>query len=195
MTAKAIVAVILCLILVGIGIVVYDLFTNGYAHYGTWYDTPEEALKHKTPLPDETPEMYTPKKTLKTVYFDEIADMTYISADDTLVSVSFVINEEGQFSVYGMSEEVDLDDPAYFLMNGDPKQLDFDADEYILFPYSSHGETVYGWCYSGYTFTVNGKEPIKETFVFECQGKTRSIDYWYVEGIPEDADVDIEYID
>ena len=194
--AKSIVAVVLCLIFIGLGIVVYDLFTKGYAHYGdSWQDTPEEALKQETPILDESPGLYTPKLILNTIYFDEIAEMTYISADDTLVSVSFVINEDGQFSVYGTSEETDLDEPVSFLMNGDPKQFDFDSDEYILFPYSSQGKTVYGWCYSGYSFTVNGKVPKKETFEFECQGKMRSIDYWYVEGIPEDATVDIVYID
>lgn len=79
-------------------------------------------------------------------------------------------------------------------MNGNPNQFDFDSEEYILFPCSQQDKTVYGWCYSGYDFTVNGKEPSKETFEFECQGKNWSIDYWQVEGIDEDTEIEIEYI-
>ncbi len=197
MNKKTLVAIVACVIIIGIGIVVYDLFTKGYAHYGdVWQDTPEEALKQQTPKFDESPGLFTPKQILKTVYFEELADMTYISADDTLVSVSFVINEDGKYSVFGYSEEAFLDSPSYFLMNGDPKQLDFDcAEEYILSACSQEDDTVFGWCYSGYTFTVNGKTPTKETFVFDCQGKSWSIDYWQVEGISEDSDVEIEYID
>lgn len=196
MKTKGILAIVACIIVVGVGIVVYDLMTSGYAHYGTWYDTPEEALKHEEPNFDETPGMFTPKLILKTVHFSEYADMTYISEDDTLVSVTFVINDEGEYSVYGYSEEVYLDSPSYFLMNGNPEQFDFDcAEEYILFPYSQEDNTVYGWCYSGYAFTVNGKTPTKESFEFECQGKAWSIDYWQVDGISEDSDVYIEYVE
>lgn len=186
-----------CVILIGGIILFWQLFTDGFAHSGdTWQDTPEKALEYdaKTPIPGESPGILVPKTILNKVYIDDIVEMTFVSSDDTLVSVSFVTNDKGQYSVYGYSEEEWLDSPTMFLMNGDPKQLDFNSDEFILFPASHHNTTVYGWCYSGYNFTVNGKEPKKETYVFDCQGKTWSLDYWQIENIPEDSEICIEYI-
>ncbi len=198
MNIKTVRIIVGCIILIGGIILFWQLFTDGYAHSGdTWQDTPEKALEQRANSlrPDETPGVLTPEIMLNKVYIDDIVEMSFVSNNDSLVTVTFVTNDKGQYSVFGYSEEEWLDSPTMFLMNGDPKQLDFDSYEFIPFPCGQYNTTVYGWCYSGYNFTVNGKEPTKETFVFECQGKTWSLDYWQIENIPEDSEIYIEYID
>ena len=193
---KKILIIVFAVIFIGVAITIYDLINNGYSYSGDfWQDTPEEALMKEADLSLDTMHTLTPKKILYTVRIEDRLKMALVSIDDTLVNVTFVTNEKGQYSVYGYSEEVLLDSPSMFLMNGDPEQLNFDSEKFVLFPYVSYNTTVYGWCYSGYSFTVNGKIPTKETYTFDCQGKTWSIDYWQVEGIGEDEDVTIEYVD
>ena len=196
MKKKVLIILVACLIVISIATIILNLINDGYSISGSfWQDTIEKALMKQADLTNETLEQLTPKTILNTVYIDDIVDMTFVSKRDTLVTVSFVTNKKGQYSVHGYTEELCLDSPAMFLMNGDPKQFDIDADESILFPCNQYNSTVYGWCYSGYTFTVNGKEPTKETFVFECQGKIWSLDYWQIDNIPKDSEIYIEYID
>ena len=194
MNKKILVIIVVCLIII-IGIkVVSDLSDEGYAHYGdTWQDTLEKALMQRADLTTETLQVLTPKTMLHTIYIDDIVEMAFVSIDDTLVTVTFVTNEKGQYSVYGYTEEVWLDSPVMFLLNGDPEQLNIDSDQSILFPYNQYNTTIWGWCYSGYSFTINGITPSKETYVFDCQGKSWSIDYWYIDNFPVETDVIIEY--
>ena len=193
MNKKILIIIVVCLIVIFGSKVVYDLFDKGYSDFGDFWPTPEKALMHRADSTLETLQTLTPKTMLNTVYIDDIVRMTFVSDSDTLVTVGFVTNEKGQYSVWGYTEEVCLESPAMFLMNGDPKQLDFDSDQFILFPYNQHNNAVWGWCYSGYSFTVNGITPTKETYVFDCQGKTWSIDYCYIDNFPIETDVIIEY--
>ena len=197
MDKKVLQKVVVCVFIIFCIVAVWNLVTKGYFRFGNdWMDTPEEALADHAEhaMPDQV-SVLTAVKILDTKYIDDIAEIFFVSEDDTLVTATLVTNEKGQYSVWGYSEEVRLDYPSMFLMNGDPEQLNFDSEKFVLFPYVSYNTTVYGWCYSGYSFTVNGKIPTKETYTFYCQEKTWSIDYWQVEGIGEDEDVTIEYVD
>ena len=186
------ICVILCAILAVD--VIGKLLRDGYAHYGdTWQDTPEKALEKHADYTAETLQILTPKTMLYTKRIDDIVEMAFVSIGDTLVTVTLVTNERGQYSVYGYTEESALDDPGYFVLTGDPRQFDFDAKEFLLIPYDSYGTTVWGWCYTECSFTVNGIRPSRETYVFDCQGKTWSLDYWCLHGIPEDAEITITY--
>lgn len=161
-----------CLLLVVCIRAVYDICEKEYISFGgAWYDTTEQALRKRADMTAESLRVLTPKTMLNKVYIDDIVEMAFVSNDDTLVTVTFVTNAKGQYRVYGYSEEIRLDDPSMFLLNGDPEQV-------ILFANNQHNTTAWGWCYSGYSFTVNGITPQKETYTFECQGKTWSIDYW-----------------
>ena len=187
--------IILCIIII-IGIkVVSDLSEDGYAHYGdVWQDTPEKALAKEADLTSQTLGTLTPKTMVHTVYIDDIVEMAFVSIDDTFVTVTLITNEKGQYSVHGYTEETCLDSPTMFLLNGDSEQFNFDSDQFIMFPYDHYHSTVWGWCYTGYSFTVNGTTPSKTTHVFDCQGKSWSIDYWQVDNISPETDVQIEYV-
>ena len=111
---------------------------------------------------------------------------SFLSQSDTLVTVTFVSNENDLYSVSGWTEESDLDHPSEFLMNGHP-------DQFILFPYQKHNNIVFGWCYTAAQFTVNGISPMRKTFSFDVKGKTYSIDFWTVNGHILDDDISIEY--
>ena len=194
MNKKILIIIVVCLIIISGTKVIYDLFDKGYSHSGIfWQDTPEKALMKSADSTTETLQILTPKTMLNTVYIDDIVKMTFVSVGDTLVSVTFVTNEKGQYSVWGYTEEVWLDSPAMFLMNGDPEQLNIDSDQSLLFPYNQHNTTIWGWCYTGYSFTVNGITPTKQTYIFDCQEKTWSIDYWQIDNFPMETDVLIEY--
>ena len=194
MTKKVFIIIVVFLIIIKGVKVVYDLYDKGYSHSGdVWQDTPEKALMQRADSTLETLQTLTPKTMLNTNYIDDIVKMAFVSVGDTLVTVTFVTNEKGQYSVLGYTEEVCLDSPAMFLMNGDPEQLNIDSDQSIMFPYNKYNTTVWGWCYTGYSFTVNGITPTKETYIFDCQGKTWSIDYWQIDNFPVETDVLIEY--
>ena len=197
MNKKVLLSIIIFCVIVIVGVrVALDLFNDGYAHYGdVWQDTPEKALMKEADLTTETLQSLTPKTMLHTIYIDDIVEMAFVSIGDTLVTVTFVTNEKGQYSVYGYTEEVWLNSPTMFLLNGDPEQLDFDSEQFIMFPYNQYNTTVWGWCYTGYSFTVNGITPTKQTYIFDCQGKTWSIDYWQIDNFPSETDVLIEYAD
>lgn len=196
MNKKVLFSIIVLAVIIIIGIkIVVDLSNNGYSHSGdVWQDTPEKALAKAADLTTETLQILTPKTIIHTVYIEDIVEMAFVSVGDTLVTVTFVTNENGQYSVWGYTEEVWLDSPSMFLLNGDSEQFDFDSDQFIMFPYNNYKTTFWGWCYSGHTFTVNGITPAKETYVFDCQGKTWSIDYWRIDNISPESDIQIEYI-
>ena len=168
--------------------VIKTLLSNGYAYYGdVWASSPEIALQKAAEQDSQTMETLTPQITFKKTVIDDILLMTFLSESDTLVTVTFVSNEDGQYSVSGWTEEYDLDHPTEFLLNGDPNQ-------FILFPYQEHSNTVLGWCYSSARFTVDGITPTRETFSFSVEGKTYSVDCWIIEEHLSDGDIAIEYI-
>ena len=168
--------------------VIKSLLNDGYAYYGdVWASSPEIALQKSADQDSQTMKTLTPKTTFKKIVIDDILLMTFLSESDTLVTVTFVTNEDEQYSVSGWTEEYDLDHPTEFLLSGE-------SDQFILFPYQEHGDTVLGWCYSFAKFTVNGITPTRETFSFSEHGKTYSVDFWMIEGHVIDGDVDIEYI-
>lgn len=168
--------------------VIKALLNDGYAYYGdVWASSPEIALQKAADQDSQTMETLTPKITFKQTVIDDILLMTFLSEADTLVTVTFVSNEDGKYSIYGWTEEYDLDHPTEFLLNGDPNQ-------FILFPYQEHSNTVLGWCYSSARFTIDGITPTRETFSFSVQGKTYNVDCWMIEERSSDGDVAIEYI-
>lgn len=168
--------------------VIKTLLNDGYAYYGdVWESSPERALQKATEQDFQTMETLTPKINFKKTVIDDIVLMTFLSESDTLVTVTFVSNEDGQYSVYGWTEEYDLDHPTEFLLSGEPNQL-------ILFPYQEHNNIVLGWCYSTARFTVDGATPTRETFSFSANGKTYSIDFWMIEGHTSNGDAAIEYL-
>ncbi len=159
---------------------------GGYAYYGdVWEDTPEKALQKASDRDLETLQILTPKIIFEKTTLDDIVLMMFLSKNDSLVIVTFVTNEKEQYSVYGWTEECDLDHPSEFLMDGN-------SDQFILFPYTKYNNTVVGWCYSTARFTVNGVSPERKTFVFDVQGTTYSIDFWTVESL--DDSISIEYL-
>ena len=168
--------------------VIKSLLNDGYAYYGdVWASSPEIALQKSADQDSQTMKTLTPKTTFKKIVIDDILLMTFLSESDTLVTVTFVTNEDEQYSVSGWTEEYDLNRPTAFLLSGE-------SDQFILFPYQEHGDTVLGWCYSSARFTVNGIAPARETFSFSVHGKPYSIDFWMIEEHVTDGDVDIEYI-
>jgi len=72
------------------------------------------------------------------------------------------------------------------LLNGNPEQ-------FIAMPYARYRSFVYGWCDTDASFTVNHTTPARKTYVFECQGKTRSIDRWWMEDLPSTEEINIDY--
>lgn len=168
--------------------VIQDLQRDGYSYSGdTWEPTLEKALEREADLDCETLQTLTPKIVFDTTYFEDVTLMTFLSKGETLVSVAFVSNEEGEYHVYGWTEEWDWDSPSEFLLNGEEEQL-------ILIPYKQHDNVLLGWCYSNVQFTVNGIVPTRKTFEFEAQGKERSIDYWMISEFDPDDEVSIEYL-
>ena len=168
--------------------VIKSLSDEGYAYYGdVWETSPERALQKAADRDLQTKGTLTPKIHFKKIIVDDIVSMTFLSESDTLVTVTFVSNEDGLYSVYGYTEEVFLDEPTEFLLNGDP-------DQFILFPYDQYNNTVWGWCYSNAKFKINGNIPKRETFEFAFQEKKWSIDFWWIDDMPPDTDIRIEYI-
>ena len=168
--------------------VIKRLLTDGFAYYGdVWASSPEIALQKAAEQDSQTVETLTPQITFNQTAIDNVLLMTFLSEANTLVTVTFVSNEDGQYSVSGWTEECDLDHPTEFLLNGD-------LDQFILFPYQEYGTTVLGWCYSSARFTVNGIAPTRETFSFSVQGETYSVDYWMIEEHVSNGAVDIEYV-
>lgn len=186
--ARIIISILAILFVVlAVCVVLKDLWNDGWAYYGdVWQSSPEKALQQAADRDSETMQTLTPKIRFKELAIDDIIVMTFLSQNDTLVTVTLVSNEKNQYSVYGWTEEYDLDHPSNFLIDGD-------ADQFILFPYEKYHNIVLGWCYSTAQFTVNGISPERETFTFDLQGKTYSIDFWTVNGQFSDDGISIEY--
>lgn len=192
MEKKKILIVVLVIAIAIIAIIAFHVIKSisdeGYAYYGdVWETSPERALQKAADRDLQTKGTLTPKIHFKKIIVDDIVSMTFLSESDTLVTVTFVSNEDGLYSVYGWTEEYDLDDPTEFLINGESTQ-------FILFPYEKHNNTVFGWCYTTAKFTVDGATPARETFSFSANEKTYSIDFWMIEGHTSNGDATIEYL-
>ena len=131
------------------------LLNDGYAFWGdVWETSPEKALQKAAEQDLNTMQTLTPKIIFEKTTFDDIVLMTFLSQNETLVTVTFASNANDLYSVSGWTEEYDLAHPSEFLMDGNP-------DQWILFPYRRHDNTVFGWCYSTAQFTVNGISPTR----------------------------------
>lgn len=180
--------IVLSIVVIIVGAVIVGLvIKDGFLHIGdVWQNTPEEALSQRADQTIDTLQTLTIKTLIQKRTIDDITVMAFISNADTLVTVTFITNDNGQYSVYGYTEECDLDNPTEFVLNG--KQ-----DQSILFPYKEHNTTVYGWSYSNTSFSVGGVLPSTETYKFECQGKEYSLSYWWIDNFPTDIEPSITY--
>lgn len=160
---------------------------DGYLYIGDgWKDTPEKALKIAADNPlDE--ERLTVRVLLDTWYVDDMAFMLFVSEGDTLVVSDFVTDEKDRFHYHASSEEVMLDKPDTFLLNGE-------GNQFILSSYSQYGTLVWGYKYSTVDITVNGLTPKTKTYTFSCQGQEWSIDRWYIDSVEDNAEITIERI-
>ncbi len=178
------------IIIIGVILIVIcfvKLSEDGYLYVGdVWRDTPEEALSDAADNPTNDRMTLTVKKLLDQREIGDITEMFFVSENDTLTNVAFVTNDDGKYCVQGYTEEGALESPSAFVLNGD-------KDQFILFPYSEEGDTVFGWCYSSVSPTVNGIEPSKKTYTFECQGKQWSLDFWWIDDFPKTDEVKIEF--
>lgn len=178
--------VLLVLLATVAGLILY-LSRHGALFVGdVWQDTPEKALEMEADHTLETKSALSVRTLLDKREIGDLAIMTFVSESDTLVTVTFATNDRGQYCVSGYSEEESLDDPTSFVLNGRNGPS-------ILFPYAKSGSTVYGWCESSVLFTVNGIAPSTKTCRFECQGKTRSLNFWWISDFPSDSEPSVEY--
>lgn len=151
-----------------------------------WQDTPEKALEVEADNPLEEGRL-TVAHLLDKWYIDDMAFMFFVSESDTLVEADFVTDEKGRFHYHASSEEVLLDQPDTFILNGEQQQ-------FLLSSYHQYGTRVWGYKYSSVEITVNDITPKIETYTFSCQGKEWSIDRWWIEDIDDDTEVNIEYV-
>jgi len=160
---------------------------NGYLYIGDgWQDTPEKALNVEADNPLEESRL-TVANLLDTWYIDDMAFMFFVSENDTLVKADFVTDKNNRFHYHSSSEEMLLDKPDTFLLNGEQEQ-------FLLFSYSRYGTQVWGYKYSSVEITVNDITPKIKTYTFACQGQEWSIDRWWIEDIEENTKINIQYI-
>ena len=159
---------------------------KGYLFIGAgWQDTPEAALQVAAEDDPFDSERLTVSELLDTFYIDDRAYMLYVSESETLMEADFVKNKKGQFHNSGWSEWGLPEDPVCAVLCGDADQL---------LSYGQYGSQVWGYKDSTIEITVNGLTPKTKTYVFTCRGKEWSIDRFWVDGIEEDAEVNIECI-
>ncbi len=165
---------IIVLGIIGISIVISDLLNDGYAYYGEWYATPEEAISKGM-----QGTLLEPRTILDTIYLEGETRVVYVSDADEFVLASCVSNEDGEWYCNGSTEEEDLSNPIQFVLNGDDNQM-------LLFTYfeTMNGIGVYGFKYTDTKpLLVNGQEPETKTYTFTMGGREWSIDYWWLADI------------
>ena len=187
MNNKKINAIIIILVVIIVLVALASALKNGYLYIGdVWWETLDEALMHEADKDLESKRILSVKILLNTIEIDDVTIMTFVSQDDTLVRVSFVTNEDGLYCVYGYTEEVFLSSPSEFVVTGE-------SNQFILRPYSTYNDTVYGWCYSNVIPSVNGLEPSLETYEFECQGTKWTLQFWHMDDIDNTDDVTVTF--
>lgn len=177
--------IVLITIAIWIGVAIFSANDFWYAG-GVWYDTPSEALLHEADKDLESKEILSVKTLLNTTKIDDITIMTFVSRNDTLTTVTFVSNDEGLYSVSGYTNELSLDSPTEFVVTGD-------KDQFILFPYSTYGNTVYGWCYANVEPTVNGLIPTFTPYEFESQESVWHLNFWCISGIDDINNINVSF--
>lgn len=169
-----VIIVVVFAVILFIGTSIHSFITrilNGETIYigNGWQETPEEAVE----VSGE--KRYKIAKLLDILYFDDRAEVLYVSEDGALVEASCVKNEKEQWHLQGVTDDEDLQNPCYFILNGKENQE-------IMFPYTivESEKLIYGYCYSENNTIVVNKNPVKtKNYVFEVEGKKYSIDYWY----------------
>lgn len=190
MNKKTLLIMIIFFVLIAVVLGVMALLANNNFLFvgNVWKSTPEEALLQEADNSTDAKLSLSIKQLLDKRKINDIIIMTFVSQNDTLTTVTFVTNNDGLYSVYGYTEEEFLDSPTEYILNGD-------EDQFILFPYNKNGSTVFGWCYTSTSFTVNGITPTTQTYEFDCQGKTRFLDFWWINDFPLDEEITIKYED
>ncbi len=181
-----VIIIVLIVIIISIGFVIAS--TNGYWHVGdVWWNTPAEALLHEADKDIASKETLSIKTLINTTEIDDITIMSFVSQNDTFTTVTFISNEDGLYSVYGYTEEVSLSSPSEFVVTGN-------MDQFVLFPYRTYNNTIYGWCYSNVIPLVNGMAPSLKAFEFECQESKWTLIYWCISDIDSTNDVEVSFI-
>lgn len=190
MNKKIVWIIIIALILIAFAVwALLSWSSKGYLFIGDgWGNTPAQALSKAANRSADSPKNLTASLILETKDIDDITIMTFVSQADTLVTLTFERNEKGQYRVSDYAEEVSLDEPTSFLLSGNPEQ-------HVATPYWHCNSFLSGWCYADASFTVNGIAPAKKTYIFDCQGKRRSINSWWIEEFPSQEEINIEYAD
>ena len=178
---------VICVIIL-ISIIIISKKEGPFYFGDVWSETPEEALQDAADNPTHDKRTLTVKELLDKRVINGDVKMTFVSENDTLTSATIITNDDGKYHLYGYTEEGPLESPSEFVLNGD-------KDQFILFPYGVRGSTVYGWSYSSVSLKVNGITPSTETHTFECQGKTWSLNFWWIDDFPNTDNVNIQYVD
>ena len=152
-----------------------------------WQATPEKALSVAADATIDTLNTLTPTTVLDTFYIDGMAFMLFVSKGESLVEAEFVTNGKGEYHYLDSIEEVSLDLPDTFVLNGNESQELFTG-------YFIHGNTAWGYKYSSADITVNGSAPSVKSYTFTAQGKEWRIDRWWIEGVTEESDIITEYV-
>ena len=143
-----------------------------------WQDTPENALKIAADNPIDG-ESLTPSLLLDTWYVEDRAYMLFISEAGLLTEAEFVTNRKGQYHFRGFSE-------------GTPDSFIF-GEENEFASYSRYKTYIWGYTYSSDRITVNSIAPEIKSYVFTSEGKEWTINRFWVEGLDENTEINIEY--
>lgn len=186
MKKKSVVIVSIALFIFAIiGVSIYQLNQDGYLYIGGWEKTPESALKTaaQNAMPMEENAL-TVKVHLDTYYLSDHAVVFYVSKNDILCVATIVKNEKEEWHYRGHSEEGDIADPCYFVLNGE-------KDQELLFPFhfDKKSKKVYGWKYTnGKDVLINGKSTGKKTYTAELSDQRWKIDYWWCDDVEESSE-------
>lgn len=171
----ALIVVLVCLVLFGIGKIIKDLFSDGYAYYGDgWQKTPEEAITKGY----EDSEL-RPKNIIDVIYKDEQAIVVYIAENDSFVKATCVTNDDKEWHLQGSTEEADLSKPINFVLTGQETQQ-------LPFAFFVNGSDIgiYGFKYTDTKpLLVNGHEVKTKTYTFNIADNAWSIDLWWYDDV------------
>ncbi len=155
-----------------------------------WYDTPEMAIQHEEEvhLPINEPGDYVIKTLLDINYFDDTAEVLYVSESDGLFLAGCKKSEKGKWGFSYANMERDLEFLDSFVRNGDEKQ-------FLLHEYFTDENKTFAYGYkltSAPDVLVNGEKTNLKTYKFTVQGKEWSVDYWWID-INNTESVNITY--
>ena len=162
---------------------IYSIMNNGFSFVGGgWQDSPQKALEYKKnndPLIDDI-ETYEISELVDIIYFDNMAEIIYISKNNMFVACSVVTNEKGKWHFKGITEE-DLSDPHYLVLNGEQNQ------EILFKHHISTDSLIAGWKYAeAPDILVNGKSTQMKNYKFTINNEEWLLDYWWI----DDTEID-----